>query len=152
MAQTARNHHFDGDQKEEMAAWKRLAIQIIPVVLTVVVSITGAYIALNSQVSGLSVEVGRLTKVVDSLSIDNQASRGLVTEVAKLTVSVDTLKDAMVKSAVQEKVVEQTSAKVGKLESDMGVILTVLGDLRITGKVLEREVENLRQDVKRIRK
>lgn len=137
---------------DDMAVWKKLLIQIVPIVFAVVISVTGAYIALNSQVSVLAVEVGRLTKVVDSLSNDNQQNRGLASEVIKLTTAVEGLKSETIKAAMREAVLEQTRAKVTKLEVDVPSLVTVLNDLRVTSKVLEREVENIRQDLKRLNK
>lgn len=134
---------------DNMAVWKKLLIQIIPVVITVIVSITGAYIALNSQVSVLSVEVGRLTKVVDLLSHEGQANRGLSDEVKKLTSAVESLKSETMKAAVRDIQVEQDRSKLSKLEGDVQSIMTGLSDLRVTGKVLEREVESLRREVKK---
>lgn len=134
---------------DNMAVWKKLLIQIIPVVITVIVSITGAYIALNSQVSVLSVEVGRLTKVVDLLSHEGQANRGLAEEVKKLTTSVESLKSETLKAAVRDIQVEQDRSKLSKLEGDVQSIMNGLSDLRVTGKVLEREVESLRREVKK---
>lgn len=134
---------------ETMAVWKKLLIQIIPVALTVVVSVTGAYIALNSQVSVLSVEVGRLTKVVDILSHEGQANRGLADEVKKLTSAVESLKSETMKAAVRDIQVEQDRSKLSKLEGDVQSILNGLSDIRVTGKVLEREVESLRREVKK---
>lgn len=134
---------------DNMAVWKKLLIQIIPVVITVIVSIAGAYIALNSQVSVLSVEVGRLTKVVDLLSHEGQANRGLAEEVKKLTTSVESLKSETLKAAVRDIQVEQDRSKLSKLEGDVQSMVNGLSDLRVTGKVLEREVESLRREVKK---
>lgn len=134
---------------DNLAMWKKLLIQVIPVVLAVIVSVTGAYIALNSQVSVLSVEVGRLTKVVDLLSHEGQANRGLSDEVKKLTSAVESLKSETMKAAVRDIQVEQDRSKLSKLEGDVQSIMTGLSDLRVTGKVLEREVESLRREVKK---
>lgn len=142
-----KNEGTPGD--DNMAVWKKLLIQVIPVALTVVVSVTGAYIALNSQVSVLSVEVGRLTKVVDLLSHEGQANRGLSDEVKKLTSAVESLKSETMKAAVRDIQVEQDRSKLSKLEGDVQSIMTGLSDLRVTGKVLEREVESLRREIKK---
>lgn len=139
----------DSTHDENMAVWKKLLIQIIPVVITVVVSITGAYIALNSQVSVLAVEVGRLTKVVDTLSAEGVQNRGLADEVKKLTHAVDSLKTETMKAAVRDIQLEQDRSKLSKLEGDVQAIMNGLSDLRVTSKVLEREVENLRRELKR---
>jgi transaldolase len=134
---------------ENMAVWKKLLIQIVPVVITVVVSITGAYIALNSQVSVLAVEVGRLTKVVDTLSAEGVQNRGLADEVKRLTTAVEGLKAETMKSAVRDIQIEQDRSKLSKMEGDVQAIMSGLSDLRVTAKVLEREVENLRRELKK---
>lgn len=134
---------------DNLAMWKKLLIQIIPVVLAVIVSVTGAYIALNSQVSVLAVEVGRLTKVVDVLSNEGHTTRGVADEVKKLTNVVESLKAETMKAAVRDIQAEQDRSKLSKLEGDVQSIITGLSDLRVTGKVLEREVESLRREVKK---
>lgn len=137
---------FESDDR--MAVWKKLLLQIIPVVITIIVSITGAYIALNSQVSVLAVEVGRLTKVVDTLSTEGQQNRGLSDEVRKLTSSVDALKSETMQSAMREMRAEQDRSKLSKLEGDVQTLLSGLSDLRVTSKVMERELESLRRDTR----
>lgn len=137
---------FESDDR--MAVWKKLLLQIIPVVITIIVSITGAYIALNSQVSVLAVEVGRLTKVVDTLSNEGQQNRGLSDEVRKLTSSVDALKSETMQSAMREMRAEQDRSKLSKLEGDVQTLLSGLSDLRVTSKVMERELESLRRDTR----
>jgi len=135
-----------------MSLWKKLAIQIVPVIITIIVSITGAYVALNSQVSGLAAEVQRLTKVVDLLVTEGQLNRDIAKEVATLIKSVDGLLARTVPMAVKEAVIEHNSARINELSVVLAQVMAGYGDLRVSVKVLERDTENLRRELKAVQR
>jgi hypothetical protein len=137
------------DPTHPVPMWKEIVLKVVPVFITVVVSVTGAYIALNSQVAGLAVEVGRLGKIVDRMDVESKQNLGLAEEVKKLTTAVEQLNGDRTAAAIRDVQVQQDRSELSKLKGDIQVLMTVAGDLRMGLKLLEREVESLRVDLRK---
>jgi len=131
---------------------KDILVRTLPVAITVIVSVTGAYVALNSQVAGLSSEVGRLGRIVDRLDDEAKHNVILASEVKKLTTAVDRLATDAAGNQIRDVQSAQNRTEISKIKSDVGVIMSTLSDLRFSTRVLEKELESLRRELKEHKK
>lgn len=128
---------------------REIMIKVVPILLTVIISVTGAYIALNSQVAGLAVEVGRLGKIVDRMDEEGKQTLGLASEVKKLTTAVEKLNGDSTVSAIRDVQATQDRAELTKLKGDVQTLINAMSDVRMSTKLLERELESLRRDLRK---
>lgn len=134
---------------EQPSIMREILIKVVPILLTVVISVTGAYIALNSQVAGLAVEVGRLGKIVDRMDEEGKQTLGLASEVKKLTTAVEKLNGDSTTAAIRDVQSTQDRAELTKLKGDVQTLVSAMSDVRMSVKLLERELESLRRDLRK---
>ena len=135
--------------EEPPSSLREIMIKVVPILLTVIISVTGAYIALNSQVAGLSVEVGRLGKIVDRMDEEGKQTLGLSGEVKKLTTAVDKLNGDSTAATIRDVQATQDRAELTKLKGDVQSLVSAMSDVRMGVKLLERELETLRRDLRK---
>lgn len=135
--------------EEPPSLLREIMIKVVPILLTVIISVTGAYIALNSQVAGLAVEVGRLGKIVDRMDEEGKQTFGLAAEVKKLTTAVEKLNGDSNAAAIRDVQATQDRAELTKLKGDVQSLVAAMSDARMGVKLLERELETLRRDLRK---
>jgi hypothetical protein len=135
--------------EEPPSSLREIMIKVVPILLTVIISVTGAYIALNSQVAGLSVEVGRLGKIVDRMDEEGKQTLGLSGEVKKLTTAVEKLNGDSTAATIRDVQATQDRAELTKLKGDVQSLVSAMSDVRMGVKLLERELETLRRDLRK---
>lgn len=129
--------------------WRDLATKILPIFITAALSVGGAYVALSSKVGELSAEVGRLSHLVDRTEKERDQFLLLAQDVKTLKLSIDSINTLAGSLAIRESQVDRDRADLTELRAQSRAITESLTDLKVSIRVLERDVSSLKRDSRR---
>lgn len=128
--------------------WRDLMTKVLPIFITAAISVGGAYVALSSKVGELSAEVHRLALLVDRTERERDQFVLLAHEVKTLKSSIDGLKAAGDNLAVREAQVDRDRSDLVELRATSRSIQEALTDMKVSIRVLERDVSSLKRETK----